>query len=78
MPPVDRKNPKRAASSDSTYSLMEFMREFPDDDACLEWLWQNRLSNDGEHAYCPKCHTERTFRRYATKQRRQTWNQVPE
>jgi hypothetical protein len=36
MPPVDRLNPIRAASSDSTYSLMEFMREFPDDESCLE------------------------------------------
>jgi transposase len=49
------------------------MREFPDDDACLEWLWRKRLSPDGEHAYCPKCETERTFKRYATTQRRQSW-----
>ncbi|HVE67849.1 MAG TPA: IS1595 family transposase [Solirubrobacteraceae bacterium] len=73
MPPVDRKNSQRAASSASTYSLMEFMREFPDDDACLEWLWRNRLSEDGEHAYCPNCEAERTFKKYATKQRRQSW-----
>src|SRR5215211_395895 len=73
MPPVDRKNPKRAKSSESQYSLMEFMREFPDDDACLEWLWRKRFSPDGAHAYCPKCEQERTFKRYATKQRRQSW-----
>ncbi len=73
MPPVDRKNPKRAASSDSTYSLMEFVREFPDDDACLEWLWRTRYSEDGEHADCPVCAEKRTFKKYETKQRRQSW-----
>ncbi len=30
MAPTDRNNPRRAASSESRYSLMEFMREFPD------------------------------------------------
>ncbi len=73
MPPVDRKNPKRSKSSDSRYSLMEFMREFPDDDACLEHLWRSRFSDDGEHAHCPKCDKRRSFKRYATKQRRQSW-----
>lgn len=73
MPPVDRKNPVRAKSSESSYSLMEFMREFKDDDACLEWLWRNRLSEDGKHAHCPKCEQVCAFKRYATKQRRQTW-----
>jgi len=61
MPPVDRSNPVRANSSESSYSLMEFMREFPDDAACLEWLWHNRCSEDGEHAFCPKCDRERKF-----------------
>jgi transposase-like protein len=74
MPPVDRKNPKRAASSDSRYSLMEFMREFPDDDACLEYLWRARFAADGKTADCPKCEREQVeFKKYATKQRRQTW-----
>jgi len=50
---------------------MEFMREFPDDAACLEHLWRSRFSPDGEHAYCPECEQERTFRRYATG--RQSW-----
>ncbi len=70
MPPVDRKNPKRSASSDSDYSLMEFMREFPDDDACLNYLWRTRFSEDGEHAICPKCKKLRPFKTYETKQRR--------
>ena len=61
MPPVDRNNPVRAESSESSYSLMEFMREFPDDAACLEWLWRNRYAEDGAHAECPKCERVRKF-----------------
>lgn len=61
MPPVDRQNPVRAESSESSYSLMEFMREFPDDAACLDWLWRNRYAPDGSHAECPKCQRERKF-----------------
>src|SRR3954452_17828453 len=40
---------------------MEFMREFPDDATCLEWLWRQRCSDDGEHAHCPKCKQTRKF-----------------
>jgi transposase-like protein len=39
----------------------------------LEHLWRSRYSTDGEHAHCPKCKQTRRFKRYATKQRRQTW-----
>src|SRR5258708_13553873 len=73
MPPVNRKQPKRAKSSDSKYSLMEFMKEFPDDDACLEFLWRNRYSDDGLHATCPKCKPEREFKRSEHSQQRQAW-----
>jgi len=73
MPNVDRNNPVRAKSSESTHSLMEFMQRFPDDEACLNWLWRTRCSEDGEHAYCRKCGQERAFKRYPTKQRRQSW-----
>src|SRR6266702_1202108 len=73
MPPVDRLKPTRGRSSESSCSLMEFMREFPDDEACLEYLWRTRLSPDGETAHCPKCEQDRTFKRYATAQRRQSW-----
>ena len=53
---------------------MEFMREFPDDAACLEHLWRSRYSPDGTHADCPKCDREGVvFKRYATKQGRQSW-----
>jgi transposase-like protein len=57
-------------------SLMEFMREWPDDAACLEWLWREKCSEDGVHADCPKCEQRRAFKRYATKQRRQSWTCV--
>jgi transposase-like protein len=52
---------------------MEFMKDFPDDDACVEWLWRTRFSADGEHADCPKCEQERVFRKYPTEQQRQSW-----
>ena len=52
---------------------MEFMREYPDDAACLEHLWRSRYSPSGQTAECPKCERERTFKRYKTKQGRQSW-----
>jgi transposase len=74
MPPVDRNNPKRAASSESQYSVLEFMREFPDDAACLDYLWRSRYAPDGEHAFCPRCATARRFKRYENKTRvRHVW-----
>lgn len=74
MPPVDRNNPVRAESSESQYSLVEFMQKYPDDAACLETLWRKRYSPDGKHAHCPKCEAKRVFRRYETCQQRQAWN----
>jgi len=76
MPPVDRKNPIRAASSESQYSLMEFMREYPDDETCLQSLWRARYSHNGEEAHCPTCEEVRTFKRYESAQQRQAWNCV--
>ena len=74
MPPANRHNPIRTECSDSQFSLMEFMRQYPDDAACLEHLWRERYSPDGEHADCPKCEREGvTFKRYATAQGRQAW-----
>src|SRR3954447_16511505 len=73
MPPANRHNPVRNASSDSQYSVMEFNRDFPDDAACLEHLWRTRHAPDGEHAECPKCQQVTVFKRYATKQQRQSW-----
>ena len=75
MAPANRKQPQRQASSESRYSLDEFLTEFPDDEACLVALWRERYSPDGETAFCPSpsCKTERTFKRYATMQQRQSW-----
>lgn len=71
----NRKNPQRAKSSESRYSLMEFMRDFPDDEACLRWLWQTSYAADdeGKTAHCVKCGEIRPFTRYQTKQQRQSW-----
>jgi transposase-like protein len=44
---------------------MEFMREFPDDEACLDWLWRTMYAEDGHHTRCPKCDRERKFHRVA-------------
>lgn len=73
MPPVDRNNPVRAKSSDSRVSFIEFIREYPDNAACLDYLWRTRYAEDGEHAECPKCEQVRSFKRYETTQRRQSW-----
>jgi transposase len=63
----DRNNPERRPSSDSDYSLVEFMREYPDDAACLDRLWRDRYAPDGHHAHCPKCERERKFHRTKTR-----------
>lgn len=73
MPPANRHEPRRAKSSTSDYSVTEFLRDFPDDAACLEHLWRTRYAADGEHAECPKCQEVKPFKRYATKQQRQSW-----
>lgn len=73
MPPANRHKPRRAKSSTSDYSVTEFLAEFPDDAACLEHLWRTRHAPDGEHAHCPKCDAVKVFKRYATKQQRQSW-----
>ena len=52
MSKSNRNNPLRSGSSDGTFSIMEFDREFPDDAACLEWL-KDRLYPKG--IFCPKC-----------------------
>ncbi|HEY4810045.1 MAG TPA: IS1595 family transposase [Solirubrobacteraceae bacterium] len=67
MSKVNRNEPKRSKASESEYSLMEFAREFPDDAACLEHLWRSRFSEDGNHAYCPKCDRERKFHRVVSR-----------
>src|SRR4051794_7966461 len=63
MPPVNRNAPKRAQTSESRYTVMDFMADFPDDAACLDFLWRQSLSLDGQHAHCPKCKRQRRFHR---------------
>jgi len=63
----DRNNPKRAASSDSDLSLVEFWREYPDDAACLDRLWRERFAPDGHLGLCPICEKERKFHRIRTR-----------
>ncbi|MEA2252520.1 MAG: transposase [Solirubrobacteraceae bacterium] len=63
----NRNDPQRQASSSSDYSLMEFMREFPDDAACLDRLWRERFAPDGHTADCPRCERPRRFHRTKTR-----------
>jgi transposase len=63
----DRNNPTRRSSSDSDYSLVEFMRQYPDDAACLDALWRERYAPNGHHADCPRCKRQRKFHRTKTR-----------
>ena len=63
MPPTNRNKPIRARSSESRYAVMEFLAEYPDDAACLDYLWRTLYSEDGKHYLCPKCEVVRTFHR---------------
>jgi transposase len=67
VPAKDRNNPERQPSSGSDFSLMEFMREYPDDASCLDRLWRDRFAADGHHAHCPRCARERKFHRTSTR-----------
>ena len=73
MPPVNRNHPVRAKSSDSQCSILVFHERFPVDATCLEYLWRNRYSHDGEHAHCPKCEVVRPFKKYEIKNRGTSW-----
>ena len=59
MPPANRKNPQRVKSSESLYSLREFLSEFPNDEACLEYLWRERHSEDERVRKGSACARER-------------------
>jgi transposase-like protein len=63
MARVDRNNPVRSSASESTYSLIEFMREYPDDAACLDYLWRKRYAPNGHTTTCPKCKRHGKFHR---------------
>lgn len=61
MPPANRNSPQRGIGSESSYSLMEFMRDYPDDATCLEFLWRERYAPDGHRTDCPTCKQTRKF-----------------
>jgi transposase-like protein len=67
MAAKNRNEQRRFASSASDYSLMEFMRDFPDDAACLDRLWRDRYAPDGHTADCPRCERPRRFHRTKTR-----------
>ena len=61
MPPVDRNNPIRATSSESQYSLMEFMRSSRTMLPAWTGSGVTASPRTAHHAYCPKCERERKF-----------------
>src|ERR1700681_135657 len=67
MAPGNRNKPRRAAGSESTYTIMDLARDFPDDATCLDYLWRRHYSPDGERAMCPKCEQTRKFHRVASR-----------
>ncbi len=52
MSKVKRDNPKRSTASESRYALFEFERDFPDDAACLDYIFRKRYPNG---VLCPVC-----------------------
>jgi len=52
MSQVNRNAPKRALSSESTYTFEDFNRDFPDDATALEWLMRYLYPSG---IFCPKC-----------------------
>src|SRR5712692_10530586 len=62
MSKVDRNQPKRSSASESRLALFEFLEQFPDDAACLDFL-VSKLYPDG--ICCPKC--ERVTKHYKDK-----------
>lgn len=54
-----------------SYTVTDFLAEFPDDESCLNYLWRHLLSEDGSHAHCPKCNRQRRFHRVKS---RQSWS----
>jgi len=47
------------------YTIKQFNQEYPDDDACLEAVFQNRF---GDVKFCPKCGAETKFYRVKKRQ----------
>ncbi len=53
--------------------LVDFLADFPDDEACLVFLWNERHNLGDDTAHCERCGEIRQFRRYTAKQQRQDW-----
>jgi transposase-like protein len=49
------------------------MADFPDDEACLRWLWNTRHDLGNGEAHCTRCGEIRLFKRYESKQARKDW-----
>jgi transposase-like protein len=67
MAPRNRNDKRRSLSSEGDYTRADLERDFPDDATCLDWLWRQNHSADGEHAQCPKCDRVRRFHRVASR-----------
>lgn len=52
MSKVNRNTPKRSRASESRYALFEFERDFPDDTACLDYVFHKRFPNG---VFCSVC-----------------------
>jgi transposase-like protein len=52
---------------------MEFTATYPDDEACLTFLWNVRYNLGDDTAHCQRCEEIRPFKRYTAKQQRQDW-----
>jgi transposase len=67
-------NPNRNPLNSATrYMLVDFLADFPDDEACLVYLWDQRYNLGDDRAHCERCGEIRQFRRYTAKQQRQDW-----
>lgn len=53
--------------SSSQLALVDFIRAYPDDSACLDRLWRVRYAPDGHTADCPRCEKPRRFHRTKTR-----------
>lgn len=51
--------------STTNYSITQFRKDYPDDSACLDKIFELRYS---EPKVCPKCSKETTFKRVTTRQ----------
>jgi transposase len=57
----------------TSYTIREFISDFPDDETCLNWLWNTRFNLGGDMADCERCGVPRLFKRYSGKQARKDW-----